>query len=49
MHERVHEGGEESRGKVKIERGMPLRSLKFGLIGKADVVAPRAGAWIETE
>jgi CRISPR-associated exonuclease Cas4 len=38
MHERVHEGGEESRGGVRIERGVPLRSLKMGLIGKADAV-----------
>jgi CRISPR-associated exonuclease Cas4 len=38
MHERVHEGGEESRGNVRIERGVPLRSLKLGVIGKADVV-----------
>jgi len=38
MHERVHEVGDESRGDVRIERGVPLRSLKLGLIGKADVV-----------
>ena len=38
MHERVHEAGEESRGDVRIERGVPLRSLRLGLIGKADVV-----------
>lgn len=38
MHERVHEVGEESRGNVRIERGVPLRSLRLGLIGKADVV-----------
>lgn len=38
MHERVHEVGGESRGKVRIERGVPLRSLELGLIGKADVV-----------
>jgi CRISPR-associated exonuclease Cas4 len=38
MHEHVHEGGEESRGDVRIERGVPLRSLKLGLVGKADVV-----------
>jgi CRISPR-associated exonuclease Cas4 len=38
MHEHVHEGGDESRGPVKIARGVPLRSLKLGLIGKADVV-----------
>jgi len=38
MHERVDTGNRESRGKVRIEYGMPLRSLRMGLIGKADVV-----------
>lgn len=38
MHERVHEQGSESRGDVRIARGLPLRSLRLGLIGKADVV-----------
>lgn len=38
MHERVHEEGNETRGSVKIARGVPLRSLRLGLIGKADVV-----------
>jgi CRISPR-associated exonuclease Cas4 len=38
MHERVHEADRESRGKVRIEYGVPLRSLRLGLIGKADVV-----------
>lgn len=38
MHERVHETGGESRGKVRVERGLPLRSLRLGLIAKADVV-----------
>jgi CRISPR-associated exonuclease Cas4 len=38
MHERVHERDRESRGDVRIERGLPLRSLRLGLIGKADVV-----------
>jgi CRISPR-associated exonuclease Cas4 len=38
MHERVHEQNRESRGNVRIEYGVPLRSLKLGLIGKADVV-----------
>jgi CRISPR-associated exonuclease Cas4 len=38
MHERVHEVGEESRGNVRIARGVSLRSLRLGLIGKADVV-----------
>jgi len=38
MHEHVHEEGNESRGNVRIARGVPLRSLRLGLIGKADVV-----------
>lgn len=38
MHERVHEADRESRGDVRIEYGVPLRSLRLGLIGKADVV-----------
>ena len=38
MHERVHEQGGETRAGVRIERGMPLRSLQFGLVGVADVV-----------
>ncbi|MBW1678266.1 MAG: Dna2/Cas4 domain-containing protein, partial [Deltaproteobacteria bacterium] len=38
MHERVHEANRESRGDIRIEYGMPLRSLRLGLIGKADVV-----------
>ena len=38
MHERVHEADRESRGKVRIESGVWLRSLSFGLVGIADVV-----------
>lgn len=38
MHERVNEENRESRGAIRIEHGMPLRSLRLGLIGKADVV-----------
>ncbi len=38
MHERVHEEDSVSRGKVRIDYGVPLRSLQYGLIGKADVV-----------
>ncbi len=38
MHERVHEAGEDSRGTVRVARGLSLRSLRLGLIGKADVV-----------
>jgi CRISPR-associated exonuclease Cas4 len=38
MHERVDTGNRESRGNIRIEYGMPLRSLRLGLSGKADVV-----------
>jgi CRISPR-associated exonuclease Cas4 len=38
MHERVHVEGRESRGDVRIERGVPLRSMRLGLSGKSDVV-----------
>ncbi|HOG17890.1 MAG: CRISPR-associated protein Cas4/endonuclease Cas1 fusion [Syntrophaceae bacterium PtaU1.Bin231] len=38
MHEHVHDEGRESRNDIRIERGVPLRSLRLGLIGKADVV-----------
>jgi CRISPR-associated exonuclease Cas4 len=38
MHERVHEAGEESRREVRTVRGLSLRSLRLGLVGKADVV-----------
>jgi len=38
MHNRVHTDDRVSRGNVRIEYGMPLRSLRLGLIGKADVV-----------
>ena len=38
MHERVHDEGRESRGDIRIEFAMPLRSLRLGLIAKADAV-----------
>jgi CRISPR-associated exonuclease Cas4 len=38
MHERVHKEGSESRADVRIARGVPLRSLRLGLVGMADVV-----------
>ncbi len=38
MHERVHEEGNESRGDVRIARGVLLRSLELGIVGMADVV-----------
>lgn len=38
LHERVDQADHVSRGDVRVEYGMPLRSLRLGLIGKADVV-----------
>jgi CRISPR-associated exonuclease Cas4 len=38
LHERVDDGKGESRGDVRIARGLPLRSLRLGLSGKADAV-----------
>ena len=40
MHDKVHEDGDrtESRGDIRIARGLPLRSMKLGLSGISDVV-----------
>ncbi len=48
LHERVHSAGSESRGKVRIEFDVPIRSLNLGLIGRADIVEFRlqeSGRW----
>ncbi len=38
LHERVDEGGAEKRRDVKRVFGLPIRCLRLGLVGKADVV-----------
>ena len=38
MHDKVDTANREVRGKVRIDYGVPLRSVRLGLIGKADVV-----------
>lgn len=38
MHNKVDTANRESRGNIRIEYGVPMRSLRLGLIGKADVV-----------
>lgn len=38
LHEKVHEAETESRGDVRIARGLRLRSLRIGLTGMSDVV-----------
>ena len=44
LHERVDDVHHESRRNVRTEYGMAIRSLKYGLIGKADVVEFELGA-----
>jgi CRISPR-associated exonuclease Cas4 len=51
MHDRAHEPGTESRGDVRISRGIRLRALRLGLSGIADVVefhrcGRRGDAWV---
>ncbi|MEK7359374.1 MAG: Dna2/Cas4 domain-containing protein, partial [Planctomycetota bacterium] len=38
MHDKADSNKFESRGNVRIDYSVPLRSLRLGLIGKADVV-----------
>ena len=38
LHERVDAGGRETRKDRRITRGVPVRSLRLGLIGKVDVL-----------
>jgi len=38
LHQRTHEGPNESRSGVRITRGMPVRSFELGLSGQCDVV-----------
>lgn len=38
LHENVDTGGCNSRGDVRVAYSLPLRSLRIGLVGKADVV-----------
>ena len=38
LHEKTHEADIESRGNIRIVRGLRLRSLQLGLSGVADVV-----------
>jgi CRISPR-associated exonuclease Cas4 len=38
LHERVDHAPGESRGDVRLARALPLRSLRLGLVGKADLV-----------
>ena len=48
LHERVHKVDDESRGNIRIARGLRLRSLHLGLVGQADVVEfhRHGNAWL---
>jgi CRISPR-associated exonuclease Cas4 len=48
MHDRVHSETSESRKDARVEFGMAVRSLRLGLIGKADVIEfhrQQDGSW----
>jgi CRISPR-associated exonuclease Cas4 len=38
LHERVHTAGRESRRRLRIEYDVPIRSLRLGVVGRADIV-----------
>ena len=38
MHERVDRGDQADRGQIRIEYGLPLKSARLDLTGRADVV-----------
>ena len=48
LHAKVHEADDESRGDLRIVRGLRLRSLRLGLVGQADVVEfhKQGDAWL---
>jgi len=38
MHERAHDGPDDSRPGVRVTRGLPLQGESLGLVGQADIV-----------
>jgi CRISPR-associated exonuclease Cas4 len=49
LHEHVHTAEDESRGDVRICRGLRLKSARLGLVGQADVVEFQRqpdGVWV---
>lgn len=49
LHEKTHTPGSERKRSVRVEYSLPLRSLRLGLTGKADVVEFHADAGSDTE
>jgi len=49
LHERVHTSGRESRRVLRVECSVPIRSLRLGVTGQADIVEfhrQENGAWL---
>jgi len=49
LHERVHTAGKESRRKLRVEYDVPIRSLRLGVTGRADIVEfhlQEDGSWL---
>ena len=50
LHERAHEGADETRPGVRITRGLPVHSLRLGITGQCDIVEfHRDGAILPVE
>ena len=49
LHERVHSLGEGQRGEVAQVRAIWLKSERYGLIGKSDLVEETEGCWYPVE
>ena len=43
LHERAHDGPDESRPGIRITRGLPVRSFQLGISGQCDVVEFHGG------
>jgi len=49
LHERVHTAGKESRRRLRVEYDVPIRSLRLGVTGRADIVEfhlQEDGSWL---
>lgn len=49
LHERVHTAGKESRRRLRVEYDVPIRSLRLGVTGRADIVefhCQADGSWL---
>lgn len=49
LHERVHTAGKESRRTLRVEYDVPIRSLRLGVAGRADIVEfhlQEGGSWL---